>query len=125
MQSDAKLTHPVCHVFYATALQVSRLRQEIADLTSKLESTEDKFNKLESEHTEVLSRLDKYEEPGDVHSASDPNNYKDGKRTRKAENRSRFLWKFVRRYACGEDFAPYNYVNERGKGFLSPSRSRG
>ena len=44
MQFDAKLTHSLCHVFYATTLQISRLRQEIADLKSKLESTEDNFN---------------------------------------------------------------------------------
>ena len=88
-------THSICHVFYATTLQISRLRQEIADLKSKLESTEDKFNKLRAEHTEVLSRLEEYEEPGSVPSASHPNNYKGGKRTRKAEDRSRFLWQFV------------------------------
>ena len=117
MQFDAKLTHSLCHVFYATALQISRLRQEIADLKSKLESTEDNFNKLRAEHTEVLSRLEEYEEAGDVPSASDPDNYKGGKRTRKAEDRSRFLWKFVQRYACGGDFVPHNYVNGRGKGF--------
>ena len=118
MQFDAKLTHSLCHVFYATTLQISRLRQEIADLKSKLESTEDNFNKLRAEHTGVLSRLEEYEEAGDVPSASDPGNYnKDGKRTRKAEDRSRFLWKFVQRYACGGDFAPHNYVNEEGKAF--------
>ena len=76
------------------------------------------FNKLRAEHTEVLSRLGEYEEAGDVPtSASDPNNYKDGKRTRKALNRSRFLWQFVQRYACGGDFAPHPYVNGRGKTF--------
>ena len=81
MQFDAKLTHSLCHVFYATTLQISRLRQEIADLKSKLESTGDNFNKLRAEHTGVLSRLEEYEEAGDVPSAGDPNNYKDGKRT--------------------------------------------
>ena len=125
MQFDAKLTHSLCHVFYATTLQISRLRQEIADLKSKLESTEDNFNKLRAEHTEVLSRLEEYEEAGDVPSASDPDNYnKDGKRTRKAGDRSRFLWEFVQRYACGVDFACYNYVNARGWQSISFDRRR-